>query len=88
MNFLKLLAQRLTRLAPNVVTLLGTTSPQASVLFAQAAGQANDMGALMKETMAKLGGRGGGSKNMAQGGVPSADGIESALQGTAAALKS
>lgn len=87
MNFLKLLAQRLTRLAPNVVALLGTTSPQASVVFAQSTGQSNDMGALMKETMAKLGGRGGGSKDMAQGGVPSAESIESALHGVAAALK-
>ena len=37
------------------------------------------MGALMKETMAKLGGRGGGSKDMAQGGIPKAEGIEAAL---------
>ena len=87
MNFLKLLAQRLTRLAPNVVALLGTTSPQPSVVFAQSAGQANDMGALMKETVAKLGGRGGGSNDMAQGGVANGDGIDAALQEVAAALK-
>ena len=37
------------------------------------------MGALMKEIMAKLGGRGGGSKDMAQGGLPSAEGIDAAL---------
>jgi alanyl-tRNA synthetase len=37
------------------------------------------MGALMKETMTKLGGRGGGGKDMAQGGVPNADGIDAAL---------
>lgn len=87
MNFLKLLAQKLTRLAPNVVALLGTTSPQPSLVFAQSAGQAFDMGALMKETMAKLGGRGGGSKDMAQGGVPGADGIEVALESVAAGLR-
>ena len=56
--------------------LLATTSPQPSLVFAQSAGQPFDMGALMKETMAKLGGRGGGSKDMAQGGIPNADGIE------------
>ena len=39
------------------------------------------MGALMKQTMSKLGGRGGGSKDMAQGGIPNAAGIESALKG-------
>jgi alanyl-tRNA synthetase len=87
MNFLKLLAQRLTRLAPNVVTLLATTSPQPSLVFAQSAGQPNDMGALMKETMAKLGGRGGGGKDMALGGVPRTDGIEASLSEIAATLK-
>jgi len=86
-DFLKLLAQKLTRLAPNVVALLGTTSPQSSLVFAQSAGQASDMGALMKETMAKLGGRGGGSKDMAQGGVPTSDGIQSALDAVAATLR-
>ena len=87
MNFLKLLAQRMTRLAPNVVAFLGTTSPQPSVVFAQSAGQPGDMGALMKEMMAKLGGRGGGSKDMAQGGAPTADGIESALESIAASSR-
>jgi alanyl-tRNA synthetase len=86
-NFLKLLAQKLTRLAPNVVALLAATSPQPSVVFAQSAGQASDMGALMKDTMAKLGGRGGGSKDMAQGGVSSAEGVETALASLARAFR-
>jgi alanyl-tRNA synthetase len=83
LNFVKLLAQKLTRQASSgtssAVALLATTSPQPSLVFAQSAGQSHDMGALMKEAMAKLGGRGGGSKDMAQGGVPNADGIEAAL---------
>jgi alanyl-tRNA synthetase len=87
MNYLKLLAQKVTRLVPNAVTLLATTSPQPALVFAQSAGQSNDMGALMKETMSKLGGRGGGSKDMAQGGVPNADAVATALQNAAAALK-
>jgi alanyl-tRNA synthetase len=78
--FVKLLAQKLTRLSPNAVALLATTSPQPALVFAQSAGQPFDMGALLKETMTKLGGRGGGSKDMAQGGVPSADGIDAALK--------
>jgi alanyl-tRNA synthetase len=86
MNSLKLLAQKLTRLATNVVALLATTSPQPSLVFAQSAGQPYDMGALMKQTMSKLGGRGGGTKDMAQGGVPNAAGIESALKDAAASL--
>jgi len=79
MNSLKLLAQKLTRLANNVLVLLASTSPQPSVVFAQSAGQPFDMGALMKQTMAILNGRGGGSKDIAQGGVPTADGLQSAL---------
>jgi alanyl-tRNA synthetase len=85
--FIKLLAQKLTRLSPNSVALLATTSPQVSVVFAQSSGQPFDMGSLMKETMAKLDGRGGGSKDMAQGGVPSADGVEAALNEVAQKLR-
>ncbi len=86
LNFVKLLAQKLTRLSPNAVALLATTSPQPSLIFAQSAGQPFDMGALMKETMAKLGGRGGGTKDLAQGGIPNADGIDAKLNAIAAIL--
>jgi len=86
LNFVKLLAQKLTRLSSNAVALLATTSPQPSLVFAQSAGQLFDMGALMKETMATLGGRGGGSKDMAQGGVGNSEGIAAALDGIAQRL--
>jgi len=86
LSFVKLLAQKLTRLSPSVVALLATTSPQPSLVFAQSAGQPFDMGALMKEAMTNLGGRGGGSKDMAQGGVPSAEGIEARLKAIATTL--
>lgn len=86
-NFLKLLAQKLTRLAPNAIALLATTSPRPSLVFAQSVGQPTDMGALMKGTMSKLGGRGGGSKDMAQGGLASAEAIEPALNNVAATLR-
>jgi alanyl-tRNA synthetase len=86
LNFLKLLAQKLTRQSPNAIALLATTSPQPSLVFAQSAGQPHDMGALLKEALAKLGGRGGGSKDMAQGGVPRADGLKNALADAATRL--
>ena len=86
MNSLKLLAQKLTRLATNVVALLASTSPQPSLVFAQSAGQPFDMGALMKQTMATLNGRGGGSKDMAQGGIPTANGLEAALDAASKTL--
>ncbi len=86
LSFVKLLAQKLTRLSSNSVALLATTSPQPAIVFAQSAGQPFDMGALLKETMTKLGGRGGGSKDLAQGGVSKADGIASALAEVASRL--
>ena len=87
MNFLKLLAQKLTRLAQNTVALLAATSPQPSLVFAQSVGQPFDMGSLMKETLAKVGGRGGGSKDMAQGGLGNSAAIAAALEHAGTALR-
>jgi len=80
LTFVRLLAQKLTRLESNVVVFLASTSEQPSLVFAQSKGMPFDMGALVKETLAKLGGRGGGSKDLAQGGVPTAEGLEAALE--------
>jgi alanyl-tRNA synthetase len=87
LTFIKLLAQRLTRQSADVIAFLGTTSDQPALVFAQAAGQPFDMGALMKETLARLGGRGGGSKDMAQGGPTKIDGLEAALSDLATRLR-
>jgi alanyl-tRNA synthetase len=86
LNFLKLLAQKLTRQSPAAIALLATTSPQPALVFAQSAGQPYDMGALLKETAAKLGGRGGGSKDLAQGGMPRSEGLAEALAAAAEKL--
>jgi alanyl-tRNA synthetase len=85
LNFLKLLAQKLTRQSP-AIALLATESPQPALVFAQSAGQPHDMGALLKETMAKLGGRGGGSKDLAQGGAPKSGALAAALADAAQKL--
>jgi alanyl-tRNA synthetase len=79
--FIKLLGQKVIRLDSHVVALLATTSGQRSLIFAQSAGQPFDMGALMKQVMAQVGGRGGGSKDMAQGGVPETADVEAVLRG-------
>jgi alanyl-tRNA synthetase len=79
MSFIKVLAQRLTRQSPTVVALLGSALTEPVLVFAQSAGQPFDMGALMKEVLAQFGGRGGGSKDMAQGGVPGMEGVETVL---------
>lgn len=85
-NFLKLFAQKLTRLAPNVVALLGTTCPPPALVFAQTIGQPFDMGARMKEISGRFGGRGGGSKDMAQGGIADSSQVEAALADAKASL--
>lgn len=86
LNYIKLLAQKLTRLEPNVVVLLGTASAPTSLVFAQSSGQPFDMGALMKQALSQLGGRGGGSKDMAQGGPQHAARIPEVLASLASRI--
>ncbi len=77
--YVKLLAQKLTRIEP-CIALLAATSAEPVLVFAQSVGQPFDMGALMKDALAQTGGRGGGSKDMAQGGPEKIDGLESVLR--------
>src|SRR5581483_6492302 len=79
LTFIKLLAQKITRKSSAVVTLLAATSTPAALVFAESPDQPFDMNALMKETLAKLGGRGGGSREMAQGGPQQVEGIPAVL---------
>ena len=85
--FIKLLAQRLTRQGVGVVAFLAITSGEPALVFAQSPGQPFDMGGLMKDTLVRLGGRGGGSKDMAQGGPLQVEGLEAALAELAAKLR-
>jgi alanyl-tRNA synthetase len=87
LNFIRLLAQKLTRLEANVVALLAATAEQTSLIFAQSKGMPFDMAALLKEALKELGGRGGGSKDMAQGGAPSAADVAEQLKKVAAQLR-
>jgi alanyl-tRNA synthetase len=73
-----MLAQKLTKHS-QVVALLACGGPQPSLVFAQASGLANDMGALMKQTVQSLGTRGGGNRDMAQGGAPDGERAEHAI---------
>ncbi len=85
LGFIKMLAQKLTKGA-NTVALLSCGGPQPSLVFAQTRGLPNDMGALMKQTVQQLGTRGGGNRDMAQGGAPDSARAEEALQGAAGAV--
>jgi alanyl-tRNA synthetase len=88
--FIKLLAQKLTAGKSTVIALLASGAGQPTLVFAQSPGQKTNMGQLMKEAMAQLGGRGGGSADMAQGGLPpgsiAIESITSLLQETARKL--
>jgi alanyl-tRNA synthetase len=77
--FVKLLAQRLTAKVADCVALLGAAAGQPTLVFAQSPGMKHDMGGLMKDAMASLGSRGGGNRDMAQGGAPEASKLQDAI---------
>lgn len=87
LTFVRLLAQRIAAAGEPAVALLASTAGQPALVFAQSPGLPSDMGAQMKQAMATLGGRGGGSKDFAQGGVPDASKVQSVLEEIAQALK-
>jgi alanyl-tRNA synthetase len=77
---LKLLAHRLVD-PDGVVALLATKEGgMARLVFARSANVAADMNALMKAACEKLGGRGGGKPDFAQGGGSKIDELTSALE--------
>jgi len=88
--FIKLLAQKLTAGKSSVIALLACGAGQPTLVFAQTPGQKSNMGQLMKDAMAQLGGRGGGSADMAQGGLATGaiddEKLKSLLQETARKL--
>jgi alanyl-tRNA synthetase len=83
--FLKMLAQKLTR-SGHVTALLACGGAQPSLVFAQTPGLSTDMGALMKETVQTLGTRGGGTRDMAQGGARDGEQAARAIQEAASAI--
>jgi alanyl-tRNA synthetase len=87
-DFVKFLAHKLTADASRkAVALLASTAGQPTVIFGCTAGVELNMGALLKDAVTARGGRGGGSKEMAQGGVPSAQDANSAVEETAGRVR-
>lgn len=86
--FIRLLAQKITRLEAHAIALLAASHGQPALVFAQSKGADLDMGTLLKEIVATRGGKGGGTRDMAQGGIPSADSLASTLEAAAAKVKS
>jgi alanyl-tRNA synthetase len=68
--FAKLFAQKATRAGSPAVALVASTMEPAGIVFTQTPGGSADMGALLKQVLSTVGGRGGGSRDFAQGGIP------------------
>ena len=85
LTFLKMLAQKLVQ-SGHVLALLACGGGQPSLVFAQTPGSNHDMGALMKQTTQSLGTRGGGTRDIAQGGAPDAATAERAVREAASAI--
>jgi alanyl-tRNA synthetase len=62
------------------VALLGLSGPKAQLIFARAAGLPYDMGALLRQAVSVIGGRGGGRADAAQGGGPDGARLPEALE--------
>jgi alanyl-tRNA synthetase len=84
---LKALAREIAAL-PGGVALLGLRGEDTRLCFARAEGLPWDMGALVREAVALLGGRGGGRPNEAQGGGPEVGRLEEALEQAMARVRS
>ena len=67
------------------LALLGARGEgRAYLCFARAKGAGPDMGALLREAVATLGGKGGGAPDLAQGAGPAAEKLPQALEGARA----
>jgi alanyl-tRNA synthetase len=89
LQYIKLLASRLTASAPQTCVLLGSTEEDpAKVVLSSSQDLAVDCGKTLRDALAAHGLRGGGSKTMAQGQVPAAqmealfDAVEAVLRQT------
>ncbi len=77
--FAKLLAQKLSRAGRGIVVLLAVRKPTPTLIFARSQDVDLDVGTLLKELVTSIGGRGGGGKDLAQGGVPEGTELEGLL---------
>jgi alanyl-tRNA synthetase len=87
LTFIKLLAQKITRESSAAIAILASTSDPPALVFAQSPGQPFDMGALTKEALVTLGGRGGGSRDMGQGGPARVDDLPAVMTEVANRLR-
>jgi alanyl-tRNA synthetase len=74
----KMLAHALAKL-PGAVALLGVKGQPTKLFFAQTPGGVSEMGSVLKQTVVKFGGKGGGGRDFAQGGGMEESRLEEAL---------
>ncbi len=79
-GFVKLFAQKATRAGMPTIALVASTVGPPGLVFAQSAGGVADMGALLKQVLASVGGSGGGSRDFAQGGAPTGSDVDQLLK--------
>jgi alanyl-tRNA synthetase len=85
-SFAKLFAQRVARAGVPAVALVASATDPPGLVFAQSPAGTADMGALLKQVLATVGGRGGGSRDFAQGGVPPGSDLEQLLKQAASTV--
>jgi alanyl-tRNA synthetase len=78
--FIKLLAQKLTRSSSGIIVLLASSQAAPALVFARSSDLPTDVGALLRELVTPHGGRGGGSKDFAQGGLPNTSNLADVLR--------
>src|SRR5579884_3427677 len=86
-SFVKLLAQRLTRQSHSVIALLASGSASPALVFARSSDLDFDVGTLLRELVIAAGGRGGGGKDFAQGGIPDRGRVRELVDQAASRLK-
>jgi len=84
-DYLRLLATKLAAV-PGVQAILGTHAG-GHVVFAQSAGLSADMNALLRDCLGVAGGKGGGTKDIAQGSVADGGTVEALLNRALARLR-
>jgi len=85
-GFAKLFAQKVTRTATPAIALVASSVDPPGLVFAQTPAQTPaqnsapsgsiDMGNLLRQVLSPVGGRGGGTRDFAQGGIPSGSPID------------
>ena len=85
-GYLRLLAARLVK-EPGVQVLLANRQQPAALVFAQTPGLGADMNSLLREALRQHGGKGGGSRDFAQGALPDGVQAQAALSDAAQPLR-